>query len=286
MIKIFLRNGQEVELDENTKHEIQFGKRGDEFKTMLKNTLTLSSLNTSVIDYLIEHEMEVFHHIFTHSSANVMNNYEFYELLGDVTLNKSILWYLKDRFPQLNCSEGVKILTRMKINLVSKRSFADFAKQLNFWPFITASQEVRTLQMNKTLEDVFEALFGGLELMLDKHFGQGIGYGFCYEIIASLLSQIDISLKYSELFDAKTRIKELFDFFGEEKIGKLRYDSNKGEDRMHHVSVLQNNRVLASASSPLKIDAQQKASEKALRILKFKGFHKPLVGSYAKFCFE
>lgn len=263
------------------------GIRGKKFKYFLKQILSLSRLRESYINVLLDQNgIELYNNAFTHKTADNKNNYEFLEFLGDVTLNKSIGWYLSRRFPKLNCADGVKVLTRLKINLISKRSFAFFAKKFLFWDFISADIDTRNNKMDKTLEDVFEAFFGATELLIDSKIRIGAGYSICYNIISNMLDTQDISLKYEDLFDAKTRLKETFDHFGT-KIGSLKYDTKK-VDRIHHVTVKQildgNNKELGYGTAPLKSDAQQYASLKAIDTLKDMGFFRPLPDNYKIFC--
>jgi dsRNA-specific ribonuclease len=263
--------------------EIYRGIRGTKFTTFLTQVLSLSNLNPQYYNILLDKEgLQLYERVFTHQTADSVNNYEYLEFLGDTTLNKSIAWYLSRRFPQLNCSEGVKILTRLKINLISKKSFAEFAKQLYFWDFVSADMEIRTLKMDKTLEDVFEAFFGATELLIDERIQRGAGYSICYSIIENLMNTRTISLKYEELFDSKTRLKEIFDHFGD-RLGKIEYDTEK-IDRIHYVKILVQGKVLGQGSAPLKADAQQRASTQVIERLKKMGFSKPLSDSYALFC--
>ena len=267
--------------------EIYKGIRGERFTYFLREVLSLSNLNKQYYDILLDKEgLQLYDQVFTHKTANEENNYEYLEFLGDTTLNKSIAWYLSRRFPQLNCPQGVKVLTRLKINLISKRSFAGFAKQLGFWNFVSADSEVRSMKMDKTLEDVFEAFFGATELLIDERIRQGAGYSICYNIIDNILNTHDISLKYEDLFDSKTRLKEIFDHFGE-NLGQLKYDTVKVE-RIHHVKVVLNDRgscrTLGEGSAPLKADAQQRAATQAIETLRKIGFSKQLSDSYALFC--
>lgn len=260
------------------------GIRGQRFKTFLSQVLTLSKLAPDYKSVVLDSTaLSYYEQVFTHPSANTDANYEHWEFLGDVTLNKSVAWYLSRRFPQLNCSKGVKILTRLKINLISTKSFSSFAKQLHFWDFISCSEETRQFKMNKVLEDVFEAFFGVTEYLLDTRVRLGVGEHFCYNIIAHLLDTLDISLRHDKLFDAKTRLKEIFDYFGED-FGSLKYDSKK-EDRLYFVRVFHVSKdgqhQLATARASLKADAQQKASENAIRVLHAKGFIRPIPEDYA-----
>lgn len=267
--------------------DIYRGLRGKRFQDMIDNVLKFSGMKDEDRKrFLSPSSLSLYDQVFTHSSANSESNYEYLEFLGDTTLNKSVAWYLSQRFPQLNCSMGVKILTRLKINLISKRSFAYFAKRMNFWHFVSADAETRQNKMDKTLEDVFEAFFGATELLIDKFIYDGAGYKVCYNIIHSLLETEIISLKYEDLFDAKTRLKEVFDYFQRDgTLGQLKYLSEK-EDRIHHITVvnLQNGveQILGKGSAYLKADAQQKAAEIAISTLKENGFEKPLSEDYIK----
>lgn len=266
---------------------IHYAPRGNTFKTFLEQVLSLSSLKERYKDVLLDdYGIRMYHCAFTHITVDPIHNYEYLEFLGDTTLNKSIAWYLPKRFPQLRCAEGVKILTRLKINLISKRSFATFAKALHFWEFVSCDVEVRSTKMDKTLEDVFEAFFGVTETLLDQRIRHGVGYAVCYDMISSLLDRYELSLKYEDLFDAKTRLKEIIDHFGAE-FGTIKYESEKTE-RTHEVSVVYTNKegtkTLGKGSSPLKADAQQKAADVAIKTLKMMGYVKALPECYKRFC--
>jgi dsRNA-specific ribonuclease len=264
------------------------GIRGPRFRTFLTQILRLSGLKSEYIDKLLDDQgMKYYACAFTHKTADPENNYEWLEFLGDVTLNKAIAWYLTQRFPQLNCAEGVKILTRLKINLISKRSFAHFAKQLHFWEFISGNGDVRHNKQEKTLEDVFEAFFGATELILNEKVRPGTGEHICYRIIASLLDTSDLSLRYTDLFDAKTRLKEVFDYYGVDQLGKQTIEADRvdGQYTVHLFRVHNGNKqLLASGQGPLKSDAAQQASERAIEFLKKQGYERPIGENYARFC--
>lgn len=267
--------------------EIFRGIRGDKFKYFLRQVLSLSNLSEEYYSVLLDKEgINLYDQAFTHKTANSVYNYEFFEFLGDTTINKIIAWYLSRRFTQLNCPEGVKVLTRLKINLISKKSFVQFAKQLQFWDFISCDMDVRSNKMDKTLEDVFEAFFGVTEMLIDSRIREGVGYSICYTIIEKLMDNRDISLKYEDLFDAKTRLKEMFDFFGE-KLGKMTYQNEKNE-RIHSVKIILHTSngtiLLGEGAGALKASAEQKASSKAIETLNMMGFVKPISDGYKVFC--
>jgi dsRNA-specific ribonuclease len=267
--------------------EIYKGVRGPKFVYFLKQVLSLSNLSGQYYSVLLDKEgLNLYDQAFTHKTADPTYNYEFFEFLGDTTINKTIAWYLSRRFTQLNCPEGVKVLTRLKINLISKKSFVYFAKQLQFWDFVSADMETRTNKMDKTLEDVFEAFFGVTELIVDSKIRQGAGYSICYNIIEKLMDNRDISLKYEDLFDSKTRLKEMFDFFGEQ-LGRMSYQTDKVE-RIHYVKILLHHpsgiHLIGEGSGALKATAEQKASSEAIKSLNRMGYIKPLSDGYKLFC--
>ena len=281
-------------------NEIYYGDRGENFVRLLVGLLKRAKLKSKLIEKLLDEEgMEVYSRAFTHKTVNEEDNYEFLELLGDSTVNKAVVWYLSRRFPNLNCPDGVKVIARLKINLVSKKTFADFGLHLNFWNFVTCDRDTRETKMRKTLEDVFEAFFGATELLLDRKVKLGAGYIICYNLIESLFNELPISLKYEDLFDAITRLKELFDYFSkpiipiQEQIGKLIYENERIQyDEQHKIQEVKIFRapirgpryLIGMARAPLLPDAKQKAAEIAITTLNRERFIKPIPEAYAKLC--
>ena len=236
--------------------------------------------------------MPLYSQAFTHPTADENNNYEPLDFLGDSIVNCVIVWYLSRRFPQLNCQDGVKILARLKINLVSKKVFANFGSELDFWKYVSADKETRDTKMKKTLEDVFEAFFGATQKLIDSEIRMGVGYSICYNIIQNLFENMQISLKYEDLYDPKTRLKEVFDFF-KDKIGQVKYENERVE-RIQYVKVYRlytdergkkQKILLGQGSAALKPDAVQKAASRAIEYLNREGkFIKKVSEIYKKLC--
>jgi len=292
------------------------GSRKQDFKKLIEKLLKIGGMNkNSIKTFLDDESMKVYSHVFTHPSANDELNYEAYELAGDVTLNKAIVWYFLRRFPQLNCPKGVKVITRLKIRYVSKKAFSNFGKDLGFWDFISASEDVRAKEMKPTLEDVFEAFTGATEYLLDKKIGLSVGYSVCYNIVKELFDKVEISLKYEDLYDAITRLKETQDYWNSmegreiwkntvntnQSFGRLIYENERVTDNntgfsiqyvtIYRISEKREKKVmrnitreiktttklaiLAKASAALLPDAKQKAALIALENLKQYGQRKP-----------
>jgi len=237
--------------------------------------------------------LRIYSQVFTSYTIDNKNNYEVYELLGDLSGNKFIGWYFVRRFPFLNCSDGVKVLARLKINYGAKKSFSSIADSLGFWDYISATNELRKRSKKSLLEDVFEAFIGATEWMLDEKV-KGLGWSQVYKIMESVFNQLDISLEYDKLFDAKTRLKETVDMFGQE-IGLVKYENDR-EDLLVHSKVILvvggeyerkpngtinkrrivggKNKVIGNGTASTAKDAEQYASQQALNYLTKKGIMK------------
>jgi dsRNA-specific ribonuclease len=114
----------------------------------------------------------------------------------------------------------------------------------------------------------------------------GVGYAISCNIIQSLFDKIDISLKYEDLFDAKTRLKELFEY-KQFNIGTFKY-TVEVIDRIQYARVVQKvggrKIVIGKGSATKKAAAEQKAAKQALAYLKRRGFEKPVSEGYKMFC--
>ena len=186
-----------------------------QLKTLIHQLLKMGKMNDQHLEKLFTYPetMKLYEQAFTHKSVSE-NNYEFYEIIGDGTLNKAIITYLSKKFPKLNQPKGVEALTPLKHDLISKRSFAKLANQLDFWKHIKISLAKRQTDMNRTLEDVFEAFFGVTEILINRYIYDGLGYFICSNIIYQILSQCTINPSYKNVVNPISRLKELFDSYG------------------------------------------------------------------------
>ena len=216
----------------------EFNYKNIKFKNFIKTLLERCNLSNENIDKILNSEnngktgLELYSIGFTHKSINELYNYEYYEWMGDSTANNCVCWYLTTRFPQLKQPKAVKILARLKINLGSKKTFYQLSEKLGFWEYISSSEEqikkngeyitinVRQTKKKDLLEDTLEAFIGITQTLIDYHIGNGFSY--CYNFIKSLYDEINISLSYKDLYDAKTRLKEMFDEWTTEE-STLRY---------------------------------------------------------------
>jgi dsRNA-specific ribonuclease len=283
---------------------VYIGARGEKFKDFLISILRRGNLKKRYLKILTDEEsMKVYSSAFTSELVDPVNNYQVLEQVGDLTGNKFIVSYMYNKFPQLKCTEGVKVVARLRINYGAKQSFSEIARKLGFWEFISTTNDLRQRKMKPLLEDVFEAFLGATETILDNRKRIGVGYAIVYDILSNIFDEIDISLKYEDLYDAKTRLKELFDTY-ESVLGPLSYREIKkemityskvyrvdgGQYQVRKDQTINKKRIIGGSyiligegSAALKSDAQQQAARSALYNLRSQGWCKPAPEIYRRF---
>jgi dsRNA-specific ribonuclease len=287
---------------------IYLGDRGESFKCFISTLLKKCSVTTKYVKMLTDDDaMRVYGCAFTSEVVDPHNNYQVLEQVGDLAANKFINNYMYSRFPQLDCTAGVAVVARLRIKYGAKNSFAEIARKLGFWVFISATNDLRQRKMKPLLEDVLEAFIGATERILDRRKRIGVGYAIVYDILATIFDDMEISLKYEDLYDGKTRIKELFDMH-ESILGPLVYKDQKRDllqqstifrvkggkyeektESNGNVTVNKNKIVggqyikIGEGIASLKADAQQNAAVDALSTLEKQGWSKPVPMIYQIF---
>lgn len=269
-------------------NEIFTGDRGQKFQKLITGILKRGGLGGDhITKYTNEENMAIFSQAFTAVSADPDVNYEIYEQLGDVTANKFIVWYMYRRFPQLKTPLGVKVVARLRINYGARQTFNEIGDRLGFWDFISASVDDRSRKKKDLLEDCVESICGAIESIIDDDSRPGVGNAVVYNILKSIFDEIPISLKYEDLYDAKTRLKELFDFH-KGTIGKLQYDKTRDEESGIFRSTVRivggsMSRFYGIGNATKLKDAEQRAAQRLLDILATNGVSKPVPPEYAIF---
>lgn len=187
-----------------------------EFREFIRRVLERVDLGEKYIDMFTDDKCMIeFTKAFTHNSIDPIDNYEFYEILGDATSNKVVVWYFIRRFPEVfNEAKGTggnmsptAIMARLKQNGVSKTTYSKFSESLGFWDYVRKTDEY-TKDRTKIMEDVFEAFCGCLELIVDTKVTNHSGYGIVYNLMKTLMDPLPISLNREELYDSKSRLNE------------------------------------------------------------------------------
>lgn len=273
--------------------EIYYGSRNVDFQYLIRKILKYAKIKDQYVNTLLDEDgLNQYNIAFTSSCVNDINNYEIYEQLGDLSANKFIVSYMYNKFPKLlESSEYVKIVARIRILYGSKQTFSKIAEELGFWDFISSSLDTRNTAKKKLLEDVFEAFIGVTENMIDRKFKIGVGYAVVYDILSHIFDGIDISFKYEDLYDAKTRLKELFDYYKKigQPLGTLKYDTvrtptHSGDHFMQNTTVFQiiDNKQydIGYGQASNKGDSEQNASANALFNLARNGYTKDVPELY------
>jgi len=275
-------------------NDLYIPKYNSEFKKLITEVLSRAKITQKYIDILTQKKnMKLYTHAFTASSANVEKNYEIFEQLGDITANKFIVWYTYRRFPQLFCPDGVKVVARLRINYGSKQTFFQIAEKLGFWKWISASVEERSTKKKSLLEDVMESFCGVTEFILDNETRQGVGNSIVYDILKNIFDNIDMSLKYEDLYDAKTIIKQFFD--NNKNMGTWKYTSERNDKLVNAilwaipVGTQTDKRywkILGKGTASIKKDSEQRAAKNAIYNLKKSGVYTepPESKFYKSFC--
>lgn len=258
---------------------IYFGDREKSFKDFLKNILKKTGVNKELISMLTdENSMRIYNNAFTSDSVDPDSNYQILEQIGDLSGNKFITNYMYERFPILDIPDAVQVVARLRINYGAKESFSEFARSLGFFDFITATHELRKTNMKDLLEDVFEAFLGATERILDRKTRTGVGYGVVYDMLATIFDNIDISLRYEDMYDPKTRLKELLEK-DKKNYGKEQYINERSGNLVTSkvVRILNGKEdVMGVGTASLQTPAEEKAAKMALDYLAKKGIFKPL----------
>lgn len=297
-----------------------------QLEAKLREILCSTSIKQCDLSTLLDGDgLAKFKASFTHPECGgrgLFQNYEYMEMKGDVVANHAIVEALGQRFPHfVGDAEAVRIVTRLKINLVSKDVYSGFAHRLGFWPFIIAPDEVRSRQMKPLLEDCFEAFIGTVSHLLDTRCAErnamgrpvmGKGFQISFEIVQSLLDKLPICgglpddkgvqhglLNYDELVDSITQVKEVFDVrFTAERLGRPVYKCSRipinptsSTDTICEAILTIGHKGRSSQRSlcfigraALQANAKQAAASHAMEWCKRNGYSRPLAGAYARFC--
>lgn len=257
------------------------------FKDYISYLISLLRLNRSLDsefkEKLLEEEsLKVFEQAFTHKSFDNIKNYEVFEQLGDITFNKSLVWYFHTKYPALNTELGVKIVARLRIVYGSRKFLAQLSERYGLTRWVRMNIDKPTFsKLMAVHEDIFESFVGVLEYLVDSKIKRGLGYAICDKFITNILNETMIDFSYNTLFDAKTRLKELVDMYNG-SLHNLKYTSMD-----FHVCVYitkkETGEVFHIAKVPIKTnksETEQMASEMAIKSLEKIGYVKQIPLEY------
>lgn len=270
---LYVKNPYEERVD-TTKRVID-----PKFQTLIRKVLSQVLSAENVVDFTDYEGMQLYIRAFTHKDIDYRSNYETLEFYGDPYVNAIANPYILKRFPKVI---NVKWWTRISHILRDTGTLSKMAKNLGFVPFIKYDKSKKKTQLSrdKVYEDVFEAFIGATVVISRKKAGFGSGYAVVYELIGKAMDAIPIRLDYNTLFDARTRLKEMYDGLSwrfTDELSKT-FKSGTGAKTVYTNTVygyLKGNREpkkenmvkLASAEGADEKEVQQIASKKALQVL-------------------
>jgi len=226
---------------------IVLGIRGDPFKAFIESLLIRGRLRSEFRAKILDDEgMILYNKAFTSETADPNNNYEYLEALGDGIANTAILWSISRAFPQLDCSIGATVISKLKSKYVSKKAFSSIGEGLGMFDYISAREGERLHRKRPLIEDTFEAFLAATNILLDKKIKQGVGYPICYSIVNDLMTPVlqTETLNYDSLYDSKTILPEIIAEWPQLKGYKPQYrpervEAERGGNRIQitHVSL-------------------------------------------------
>lgn len=213
------------------------GKRDASFIAFLNNVFKKGGIKEKYTQILFSpRSLEMFNVALTFGDANPNENHQFYEFLGDITFNKTLVWWFARKYPKLNNPLGVEIGARVKITYGSRHSLFTIGQKMGIWEFITMQESDRN-NMKRITEDSVEALIGVMETILDEEFLIGVGYNIVYEILSGYLDDLIKKLDFETLYDAKTRVQHWKNVLGNTQPNiKLYYKNIKVNERGEIIS--------------------------------------------------
>ncbi len=199
----------------------------------------------------------------THKSYKAGYNNERLEFLGDAVLDLVVGEFLYHKFP--NVDEGE--LSKMRASLVNERGFEKLSYLLNLGDFLfisTAEENNNGRTKSSLLSNSFEAVMGAIYLES--------GLTTLEKIVLRLLEMAYPQIDLESIFkDYKTTLQELTQAkFGVTPDYKLVSSSGPDHKKEFEMGVEVMGETLAMANGKTKKEAQQKAAQKALDVLKAK----------------
>lgn len=193
---------------------------------------------------------------FLHSSADMGDNYERLEFLGDAVLELVISELLYERLP--SSTEGE--LTKTRAALVNEGALASVARNLKLGGYLMLGRGERNSggqDKPSILADAVEALFGAL--YLDSGLDQAKKTA---EIL--LGDSIDAVLSGGGFKDYKTKLQEYYHKKGTNDIKYIVFkEEGPPHERVFHVKLFIDGKDMAIGEGSSKKNAEQNAAEKA-----------------------
>lgn len=263
--------------------------------------LFMISIPDSYIDYLLSEKcLPYFVTAFTHTSADLNNNFLFLKTIGHVSCQKSLVWYLFRKYKSV--AQGQKLYTILKNTLSDAKKLGYIINTYfpSLFNYMSIEESYRTnlrivddmkdyekdelaIERNELFQDLFEAIFGAVEFLLDQYC-QGTGNIIVYEWFTKLFdSYVTIEtydMNVDAMKDPKNKINDLF-LTNQPNAGKVEYRSEIDPVRSTELvkryvtelwqTIGSNSFVIGRGQHKVKSVSEKNAAVNALRNIKHKG---------------
>ncbi|SHO80174.1 Ribonuclease III [hydrothermal vent metagenome] len=197
----------------------------------------------------------------THKSYKKPYNNERLEFLGDAVLDLIVGEFLFQKFS--NSDEGV--LSKIRASLVNESGFTLLAKSINLGDYIyisIAEENNDGRSKPSLLSNAFEAVIGAIYLEA--------GLDVVKDITIKLLNEVHPKIDLETLSrDYKTTLQELTQStYGSTPTYELIGATGPDHKKEFEISIIVDDKNIASAKGKSKKEAQQKAAKKALEWLR------------------
>jgi dsRNA-specific ribonuclease len=220
---------------------------------------------------------------FIHESYHAEYNYDLFKNIGDFALDMIVVDYISNLFP----IQSDKWLTKIKNSFISRRKegIADVSLSLHFDRYVVYGSDMEAslaknadtksnIAYQDMLRDVYKAFLGALIKIISQMRTKGVAYAIVYRFASTSLNNLKITAEYSDVFDSKSQLKELYDSYRWifDQSLTATYDP---ETQMHTITIIgypkgnkkyseANKVTLATAKARTKREAEQLASKTAL----------------------
>lgn len=148
---------------------------------------------------------------FTHKSVNAdqRKNYETPEFFGDKAMNYTFSLLIYKLFADaINQANGTLLMNKY----MSREFQAEVAEKLGLVEHVRFDPEAPNV-IESVKEDVLEAFFGCLDMLVNDRLGIGMGTVYCFNLMKYIFNDVEIVLDNIQK-DPVTLLKELFEKFG------------------------------------------------------------------------
>lgn len=199
--------------------------------------------------------IDIYMQSFTHKSFHPTVNYEILEFYGDSIVSAMVVEYLFHRYRN-EFNQGQ--LTIIKNKIVSTHFLAKFAKYFHFEKYIRINKYCHFIQMNKLLEDCFEAFIAAISLDIDYNTAKQFVY-FCINNLVNYASLIYENYNYKELILHHFQSKKW-----SEPIYKLDMELGNYSKKTFIINLYKKDEFICDGIGKTKKEAEMNASYNAL----------------------